>query len=314
MHQLLAQHTAECGQAFEAGVAEQIWSLTRGQPWLVNALAYKACFGVPKASRDWNVPIHLESIDQAREELIRGRREHFRQFTDRLDEMQVRRVILPMPAGSENRAYSLRDLEYVRSLGLVAVEPEVRMANPMYAEAIPRALTLVLESALAGSVDPDWYVNSDGSLGVAGLLDSFQGWFRENAELCVERFGHAEAGPQLALNAYLQLVVSDRGHIEREYAVGRARTDLLIQWRQVDQRGEAQIRKYLIECKSRTEMVDFGRLVRDGREQASAYMDRCGAESGHLVIFDLLADMSWDEHMYGTAAVPGESPITVWEV
>ncbi|MDE0263227.1 MAG: AAA family ATPase [Bryobacterales bacterium] len=314
VHQLLAQHTAECGQAFEEGVAERIWSLTLGQPWLVSALAHKACARAGKESRGRNSPIDLDSIDQAREELILGRGTHFRQFTDRLDEMQVRRVILPMLAGSENRAYSSRDLEYVRSLGLVSVDREVRMANPMYAEAIPRELTLVLESILAGWVEPDRYVNSDGSLGVARLLNSFQGWFRENAELCVERFGHKEAGPQLSLQAYLQLVVTSRGHIERDYAVGRGRTDLLIKWRQVDQRGRAQIRQYLIECRSRTAAGDFDRLIRKGREQASAYMDRCGAESGHLVIFDLLADMSWDDRLYGTAPVPGESPITVWDV
>ena len=39
LRELLAQHTAERGQAFEAGVIEHIWALTCGQPWLVNALA-----------------------------------------------------------------------------------------------------------------------------------------------------------------------------------------------------------------------------------------------------------------------------------
>ena len=44
VRQLLAQHTAERGQAFEACAVERIWTLTCGQPWLVNALAYEACF------------------------------------------------------------------------------------------------------------------------------------------------------------------------------------------------------------------------------------------------------------------------------
>jgi hypothetical protein len=41
---LLAQHTAETGQAFTDAAVDRVWELTRGQPWLVNALAYEACF------------------------------------------------------------------------------------------------------------------------------------------------------------------------------------------------------------------------------------------------------------------------------
>ena len=35
---LIAQHTAETGQAFTAEALETIWTQTQGQPWLVNAL------------------------------------------------------------------------------------------------------------------------------------------------------------------------------------------------------------------------------------------------------------------------------------
>ena len=41
---LLAQHTAATAQVFTAEAQGAIWELTRGQPWLVNALAYEACF------------------------------------------------------------------------------------------------------------------------------------------------------------------------------------------------------------------------------------------------------------------------------
>ena len=41
---LVGQHTAETGQAFTAEALETTWSRTLGQPWLVNALAYDACF------------------------------------------------------------------------------------------------------------------------------------------------------------------------------------------------------------------------------------------------------------------------------
>ena len=297
VRELLAQHTAERGQAFEAGAIERIWALTCGQPWLVNALAYEACFK-GEAGGESSQPVRTDAIDQAKESLILKRVTHLHQLADKLREDRVRRVILPMLAGSEDWDYSLRDLEYVRDLGLVAPEGEVRIANPIYAEVVPRELTAVLQSGLETQVDPAWYVNTDGSLDVAGLLSAFQGYFRENAESWVERYGHAKAGPQLVLHAYLQRVVNSGGRIEREYAVGRGRTDLLIQWRQVGPGGHVRTRKYVIECKVRTAKVGLDRLICEGLEQTATYMDGCGAEAGHLVLFDLRPGQSWEERVF----------------
>ncbi|MYK10121.1 MAG: ATP-binding protein, partial [Acidobacteriia bacterium] len=207
---LLAQYTAERGQAFEAAAVERIWALTCGQPWPVNALAYEACFSA-EAGNERSQPIQVDAIDQARETLILRRVTHLDQLATTLSEERVRRVILPMLAGSSESAWAVRDLEYVRDLGPVASDYPVRMVNPIYAEVIPRELVLPLEATLAGSVDPAWYVQPDGSLDVSGLLSAFQGYFRENAESWVERYGHAEAGPQLVLHAYLQRVVNSGG-------------------------------------------------------------------------------------------------------
>ena len=41
---LLGQHTEETGQAFAPEALEAVWTQTRGQPWLVNALAHGSCF------------------------------------------------------------------------------------------------------------------------------------------------------------------------------------------------------------------------------------------------------------------------------
>ncbi|MYC68871.1 MAG: hypothetical protein F4X12_21385 [Acidobacteriia bacterium] len=204
--ELLAQHTTESGQSFESGVVEHIWALACGQPWLANALAYEACFRA-EPGRDRSRPIRVEAIDEARQQLIRRRVTHLDQLANTLSEERVRRVILPMLAGSSESAWAVRDLEYVRDLGLVASDYPVRMANPIYAEFIPRELVLPLEATLAGSVDPAWYVQPNSSLDLEGLLSAFQDYFREHAESWVERYGHAEAGPQLVLHAYLQRVV-----------------------------------------------------------------------------------------------------------
>ena len=308
---LLAQHTAEREQAFDLAAVERLWELTCGQPWLVNALAYEACFRAGP-SPDPAQPVGVPAIEAAKEALIVRRVTHLDQLADKLREERVRRVILPMLAGSHAVDYSLRDLEYVRDLGLVAAKEEVRIANPIYAEVVPRELTAVLQSALVPQVDPVWYVQADGSLDVVGLLSAFQGYFREHAESWLERYRHAEAGPQLVLHAYLQRVVNSGGRIGREYAVGRGRTDLLIEWGRSGAGGAVRSRKYVIECKVRRAKVGWESLLREGREQTAEYMDRCGAEAGHLVIFDLRPGRSWDERLFCREPQAGELPITVW--
>ena len=308
---LLGQHTAETGQEFEAGAMERIWELTRGQPWLVNALALQACFK-DKAGRDRRRSIGAGAVDRARETLVRNRVTHLDQLANQLREDRVRRVVLPMLAGSVNWDYSLRDLEYVRDLGLVAAQGRVRMANPIYAEVIPRELTAAQESGLESQVSPSWYVREGGSLDLPKLLGAFQGYFREHSESWVERYGHREAGPQLVLHAYLHRVINSGGRITREYAVARGRTDLLVEWPLPGQPLGSDASRHVIECKVLRERSGRKSVIRQGREQTARYMDRCGAETGHLLVFDMREGRSWKERMFREDPQPGSAPITVW--
>ena len=86
-------------------------------------LAYEACFR-SETGDDRSRPICVDSIDEARESLILRRVTHLDQLAQTLSEERVRRVVLPMLAGSEDWNYTVRDLEYVRDLGLVAPEGE----------------------------------------------------------------------------------------------------------------------------------------------------------------------------------------------
>ena len=131
----------------------------------------------------------------------------------------MRRVIEPLLSGASVDESSTRDLEYVRDLGLVAREAPPRMANPIYAEVVPRELTYAVQEKLLQ--DPVWYVDADGGLDLDKLLADFQGFFREHSEHWVARFDYAEAGPQLLLQAFLQRIVNSGGRIEREYGLGR---------------------------------------------------------------------------------------------
>ena len=133
---LLAQHVAETGQAFAEEARRDVWELTQGQPWLVNALAYQACFK-SKAGRDRSRPITADAIQDAREQLILRRETHLDQLTDKLQEERVRRVIEPLLSGAVADPIPADDLEYVRDLGLIALDRPVRIANPIYREMIP---------------------------------------------------------------------------------------------------------------------------------------------------------------------------------
>ena len=207
---LLGQHTAETGQAFTADALETVWERTLGQPWLVNALAAEACFE-DKANRDRSRPIHAEAIRSAQERLILRRETHLDQLADKLQEDRVRRVVEPLLSGGEDRGFSTRDLEYVRDLGLVASDDPLRVANPIYAEVIPRELTYAAQAGL--TEDPAWYVDDDGGLDIRKLLSAFQTFFREHSEHWSKRFQYQEAWPQLLLQAFLHRIVnSGRAH------------------------------------------------------------------------------------------------------
>ena len=95
VRELLAQHTTERGQDLETGTVERVWELTRGQPWLVNALAYEACFRA-ETGRDPSRAIGVDAIDEAREQLILRRVTHLDQLANTLSEERVRRVIEPL--------------------------------------------------------------------------------------------------------------------------------------------------------------------------------------------------------------------------
>ena len=66
----------------------------------------------------------------------------------------------------------------------------------------------------------------------------------------------------------------------------------------------------VIECK----LLHGGlsRTISDGAAQTRAYLDRCGAAEGHLVIFDRTPDRPWERKLFRRQAAGDGAPITVW--
>ena len=155
---LLAQHVEETGQDFAPAAVQRIWNRTRGQPWLVNALASEAC-RAGEADRDRSRAIREVDVEDAEERVILRRQTHLDQLADKLRQQRVRRVIEPILSGGDKQEFSARDLEYARDLGLVAQDVPLRIANPIYAEVVPRELTLAAQEGL--TQDAAWYVTAD---------------------------------------------------------------------------------------------------------------------------------------------------------
>lgn len=148
---LYQQHTADTGQRFTPEAAALAYSLTEGQPWLVNALARQA---VEVLAPEPHQVIDAATIDAAKQRLIQRNDTHLDSLADRLEEAPIRAVLEPLLAGIVPAGVPADDIQFVQDLGLVRMDPQAGLviANPIYAELIPRSLTTTTRvSASIGS-------------------------------------------------------------------------------------------------------------------------------------------------------------------
>ena len=324
IRELYLQHTEATGQVFEENVYPRVWGLTHGQPWLVNALANQATWGMPEG-RDRKKLITIDMIEEAANQLILSRATHLDQLADKLSEPRVRRVIAPMVAGenwqgsSENTS-RIDDIEYVIDIGMIRREGAEQsralvISNEIYKEIIPRELTYIMQDNMAGQPVQLWYVKEDGTIDMRKLLREFQQFFRENSESWLERFDYKEAGFQLLLQAFLQRIVNGGGFIEREYALGRGRVDLLVRWRYSKDTaisGQKE-QRIVLELKTiREKTVVPSRVLSDGLEQTARYAAQSNAAEAHLIICDERPGQGWDKKIYEHSERSGEWEIGVW--
>ncbi|MCA9704577.1 MAG: ATP-binding protein [Myxococcales bacterium] len=279
--ELLHQHTEATGQRFGSDAVARIHALGQGHPWLTNALADQI---VRRDVRDRGVEVTAEHVEAAKETLILERRSHIDSLMARLREERVRRILAPMLAGGTTEGDVLDDdFSYVVGLGLVRLRRgQWEIANPIYQEVIPRALTFVQQGQIV--LEPAAFVRPDGTLDVPELMAQWQQFWREDGHLAAEGFGYREAGPHLMLMAFLQRIVNGGGAIRREYGLGRGALDLLVEWR-----GQ----RIAVEVKLRRDTTTEARAL----DQVTGYLDRLGLREGWLVLFDLRQGPSWDERL-----------------
>jgi hypothetical protein len=224
VRELIGQHTADTGQDFAPEAVDRIWELTRGQPWLTNALCLKCAWTLCPALE----PVTTDHVEEARELLIREKAVHLDSLALRLRDPRIKRVVQTILVGeSDPRLTEGDDFRLSLDLGLVTREAGIpSIANPIYREVIARILSQGMQDAIPA---PEFrWKTSEGRLDMEALMREFQRFWRRHADLWEEKADYTEAFPHLLLMAFLQRVVNGGGRIEREYAAGRGRMDIAI--------------------------------------------------------------------------------------
>lgn len=289
--ELYYQHTKETGQKFEEECFDLIMEYTNGQPWLVNALAYEVTYEIKK-NRDRTITITSKMLEEAKERLILSRQTHLDQLADKLKEDRIRRVILPIILG-EDVEHNADDAEYCIDLGLIKrVSGGLEISNGIYKEIVPRELTLVGQDMFLAKYRPDW-INQDGSINIRTLLTLFKEFWNENSAIWASHIaGYQEAAPQLVTQAFLQRVANGNGFINREYGLGRRRTDLMLKWK-YDKDGQTIYQKVVMELKVINEKLNYEKVLQEALRQISSYAKTCGVQEANILIFDRDKSQNW---------------------
>ncbi len=283
VNQLLDQHQQATGQCFPPEVKEEMFRLAQGQPWLINALANHIVSRL--LDNDNTQPITLELLNQAREDIIQRRETHLDSLLDKLREPAVKKIVMAIINGEAPDFDEYNDaVLYTRNLGLIAVNPPVRLANPIYQEIIPRSLSFPFQESIPQDyVDPAWYIR-EGRLDMEALLKSFQKFYRRHSEAWLERYDFREVGRQLLLMAFLQRVINGGGRVEREMAVGNGRADMTVEY------GSDL---FVLELKLHRDQYS----EEDGKEQLARYLTRLDQPQGYLLFFELDTTISWEQRI-----------------
>ena len=271
---LARQHTDAAGQQFTDGALELVWEETKGQPWLVNSLLKKCIWTIcPKGET-----VTAEHVFQAREMLITERAVHLDSLQERLKDPRIKRIVQPVITGQMDITLTDGDdFQLAVDMGLVEKSDNgVIISNPIYREIISRVLSQGMQDVMP---EPEFqWEKDDGTLDMDALLREFQKFWRRHSDIWEEKADYTEAFPHLLLMAFLQRIVNGGGRIEREFAAGRGRADLAVEYG-----GSWNI----IEIKLVHPYDGVELTKEEGLVQINRYREKFGPETPcYLVIFD----------------------------
>jgi hypothetical protein len=288
---LFAQRTQETGQEITPEALNYVWEQSRGQPWIVNSLFKRATLRILEAT-DFST-VTLDHIIAAREQMILARETHLDSLVWRLQDSRVRAVMETLMAGSTDlKLGESEGFMLCQDLGLSVIDDGVPcIANPIYKEVLARQMTYSTQLMIQAPTY-SWQ-HADGSLNMELLLREFQKFWRRHSEIWEPTVDYTEAFPHLLLMAYLQRITNGEGRIEREYAAGRGRMDMLVEYRD---------KKYILEIKLIRDYDSPLSVKKEGIKQIRFYRDKFGQSTipCYLIIFDRRSESkkpSWKQRL-----------------
>jgi hypothetical protein len=262
---LFAQRTAETGQQITPEALEYVYDQSCGQPWIVNSLFKRATMRI--LDRDSTETVTINHIRAAREQMIQARETHLDSLGARLGDERVKWVIQAIITGETGQLLGRTnpDVEFCMDMGLVDWNTGTgfTIANPVYEEILTRYLNSAYHDSLPSPKTWKWQ-KSDSTLDMDALLREFQAFWQNNSEVWEQQADYVEAFPHLLLMAFLQRVANGHGRIEREYAAGRGRMDLAVEYN-----GAWNI----IEVKLLRQGKTFETVMAEGIRQTLGYRD-----------------------------------------
>ncbi|MCP5051366.1 MAG: ATP-binding protein, partial [bacterium] len=283
VYTLLDQHTEETGQVFPEEVKEEVFNLSGGQPWLVNALARQMVSKILK--ENYTQPITPKLLSRAKQELILRRDTHLDSLVDKLKEERVKHIVQAIING-DNITFDILedDAVYIRDLGIVGLKDPLEFANPIYAEIIPRVMAYTIQASIPKEIQQQWFITENNELDMQKVFTAFQEFYSENSESWRERFTFKESAHHLILMAFLQRLINAGGEIIREMAVGNQRIDLLVKFHK---------QRVAMELK-----INRGKKsIEKAKKQLDRYLDKLGLSLGYLVLFDP-GKGDWEKKLY----------------
>ena len=290
IEKLFAQRTEETNQTINKDALEYVYEQSFGQPWIVNSLFKRATMRILQ-TEDYST-VTLAHVKKAREQMILARETHLDALAYRMENPKIRKIMESLIIGKTDPLLSESEgFRLCLDLGLVTrIKGTLSIANPIYREILARHLTTGPQDALP---EPEWqWEKPDGSLDMDALLKEFQIFWRENSEIWEEKMNYTEAFPHLLVMAFLQRVLNGGGYIDREYAAGRGRMDLFIEYKD---------KSFIIEIKLIHEKQSPDTIKARGLEQIVKYRDIKAPDApAYLVVFDRRNEAQkkpWDEKL-----------------
>jgi hypothetical protein len=284
VRELYLQHTHETGQKFTPEAIDYAFMVTRGNPWLVNVLAYQAT-----QNRSLLV---TKKVFQHAKEALRGM--EVDGFVDYLQEPLAHAVIDTIIETDIKH-----DVSIVSGIcNVESVKNKARdIANFIYQEIIPGSIRYTTHAINRLDVaNFEIYQNADGSLNLGKVFEFFQEFYQEHCTMWLSECPYIASRPHLSFLLFLQCIVAgpvmnivggdtqttcppgrgqDResvGMLYQEYVAETRSVNVVLLWRM----------KRIVILLKRVPFED------DAIEQhtIAEYITKHNAAEGHVVFFD----------------------------